>query len=706
MTATGPRPSTIEQTRPPALAEPTAQEAAPAEVTVEYRPYLDGLRTVAVYLVLLFHAGSNWFAGGYVGVDVFFVLSGFLVTQLLLRDLAASGSIGFRRFYSRRFRRLLPAAFVVLVVTALVYSAVASPVEVAGAVGGFKAAFLYVTNLYFIHQSTDYFAADITTNPVLHFWSLAVEEQFYLLWPLLFGGLFVVARRFGERRWPALRVAVALAAAASLLWALSLRTVEPNRAYYGTDARAYQLLAGALIALTPVAIARLGRFQRAARGVGALAMVGLLVVASEWVHLDAIQRGAAVAALTVVVIVALETASDGILQRVLSLEPMVYLGKISYGIYLWHWIVILVLVRFFHPSTTTTVAVTALLATSLASLSFHMLERPIRLSAVLNRHRLPVIAAGLTISVLGAVVVIPAITNPSTASSGVAGGGGATSGLAVVPAGLDWQAIKSSFPKPSDCYAEPATACTLVHGTGPHVFLMGDSNAEMLIPTFEAIARQQGLTFSASVHLACPWQRDLYARPLVAEAQRLAACERAKNDTYDRVIPALNPDVVVVANQGYEQSGYASHYLGPDQRAIDNRSPEFDAWFERATSESVDQLREGGRKVVLLEPAPRAPETLDTLDCLSKATVLAECRYVADVEPTAVESFYRNLDRADDHVWSIDLDHLVCPYLPICDPIVNRQVVTTDGAHLTREFATTLAGPVAAALRSNGILSG
>jgi peptidoglycan/LPS O-acetylase OafA/YrhL len=121
-------------------------EPGERESSAAYRPHLDGLRAVAVYLVVLFHAGSDRFPGGYIGVDVFFVLSGYLVTQLLLRDVARSGSIGFGRFYSRRFRRLLPAAFVALIVTAVVYSAIAAPVAVSNAESSFKAAFLYSTN--------------------------------------------------------------------------------------------------------------------------------------------------------------------------------------------------------------------------------------------------------------------------------------------------------------------------------------------------------------------------------------------------------------------------------------------------------------------------------------------------------------------------------------------------------------------------------
>ncbi len=188
-----------------------AADRADTPSAVTYRPHLDGLRALAVYLVLLFHAGSGVFSGGYIGVDVFFVLSGYLVTQLLLRDIDKGGAIRFARFYSRRFRRLLPAAFVALIVTAVVFTAISSPVEVSGAVGSFKAAFLYVANWYFIHHASGYFGADISTNPVLPFWSLAVEEQFYLLWPLTLGGIFVLSRRLQDRhRMHAIQIAVAL----------------------------------------------------------------------------------------------------------------------------------------------------------------------------------------------------------------------------------------------------------------------------------------------------------------------------------------------------------------------------------------------------------------------------------------------------------------------------------------------------------------
>ncbi|MSO86064.1 MAG: acyltransferase [Acidimicrobiia bacterium] len=678
---------------------------APGPGDTGYRAWLDGLRAVAVYLVVVFHAGVAGWAGGFVGVDVFFVLSGFLVTRLLLKDLTSeAGRVGYGRFYARRFRRLLPAAFVVLVITALVYAALASPVEIADAVGGFKAAFLYVANWYFIDQAADYFGADLATNPVLQFWSLAVEEQFYLAWPLLLGGLFAITRRFGRAQWRIRQGTILTAGILSLAWAWSLRNSDPSRAYYGTDARAYQLLAGALLALTPGLIGRFRRYARAAGWVALAAIAGIVLVASSATNtLDPIQRGTAVTALTVVILIGLETTTTGPARWGLSLAPIVYLGKISYGTYLWHWPVILIITRTFGLSPWSTTAYTVVVATALASLSYQLLEHPIRLSQLLDRHRYPVIATGLATSALSALLLIPNILQPTTTRTPITTTT-ATSGFIPVPSDLDYSAIKSNNGiKLPDCLAKPASACTIATGDGASILLIGDSHAGMLIPAFLAIAEEHDLTLSVSARLACPWQRDLYVVPQNDPVARRKACERAKEDTYNRLLDELDPDVVVAMNLGYER-GEMMTVLGPDGDELLSGSAELEDWIEETTTRSLAELRAGGRKVVLLDPIPYAGDGFNPLSCLSEAEVVDECRYVADPTRSSLEALYRELDAADDQVWSLDLDGLVCPFLPICDPIVNGVVVNSDFTHLTSSFVKTLAPDLYEYLIENGVL--
>jgi peptidoglycan/LPS O-acetylase OafA/YrhL len=673
------------------------------EVTsLPYRPHLDGLRALAVYLVVLFHAGSGIFAGGYIGVDVFFVLSGFLVTQLLLRDLADRGTIRLRRFYARRFRRLLPAAFVALITTAIVFTAIASPSEVLDAAGSFKAAFLYVTNWYFIHHASGYFGADLTANPVLQFWSLAVEEQFYLLWPLTMGAVFVIARRLGRGELRVLRAVVVIGALASVGWALALRHTDPNRAYYGTDARAFELLTGALLALAPALFAWAARHRRETRVGAGIGLVALVLVGSSWLHFGAIERGVAATVITAAILVTVENAGGGLVQRSLSGKTVVYLGKISYGTYLWHWLVILVAVRTFRTGTAATLAIAVFLATALAALSYELLERPVRISKLLDGRAAFVVAAGLTISVASAVVLIPRIVDPARAATPLARSS-AVSGFTPVPAGLDWRDAKKGGGPFVNCLGRPASDCTIVRGTGRRVLLMGDSNAWMMIPAFTEIARAHNLTLSVSVRGGCPWQRDLYVAPITVDGRtlRTADCRAQKDDAYARVIPALNPDVIVVMQVAHEHPGLTP-FLGPDGKVVKSGTSASNRWVEETTRRSVPELLAHGRELLIIEPIPVAP--FDPVACISKAKVLEECRFVARTQPDAIERFYRRLAARNRDVHSADFDRLVCPYLPICDPVVNHQLVMRDADHLTLRFVQSLAPAIGRYLEDVGLI--
>jgi peptidoglycan/LPS O-acetylase OafA/YrhL len=682
----------------PTIEIPVAQQpsARPASRDT-YRPHLDGLRAIAVYLVVLFHAGSSWFSGGYIGVDVFFVLSGYLVTQVLLRDIGPLRSISYARFYARRYRRLLPAAFVTLLVTAVVYKALASPAEVASSVNAFKAAFLYVANWFFIRRSTAYFGGDITQNPVLQFWSLAVEEQFYLLWPLLLAGVIAWTRKFGTRQFTVARTTIMIAAAASLGWALWLRTSNPVHAYYGTDTRAYQLLAGALIALTPSLVSRPARSPRAARLLVTLSLVVLVALALSSVHLDAVERGVAAMVTTVGVIIGLEAAKGGVFKRVLSSDSVVYLGKVSYGTYLWHWPVIFVMTATLHLSTLSTVVLSCFIATSIASLSFTLLEHPVRVSHFLDRHRRAVVAAGLAISIASAVVLIPAIFHRTSPSSAAALSG---TRATPVPKGLDFaDATFSAIPRPPTCVGRPPSDCTIVRGTGKHVLLMGDSHAQMLIPTFTDIARRENLTLSVLALGACPWQRHVYL------AVRPDECRRRKEDFYKRVIPALRPDVVIAINYGFDDTSvgsFAGVARGETGPGVYRGQPEFRTLMTNATRQSAAALTAGGAKLIIVEPIPIA--RTNPTACLVRTHLIEPCRYVAPNGPTVLEPFYRQLAAENHDIYSANFDRIVCPFLPICDPVIAGHIVKVDADHLTVEFANYIAPAVDAYLKDQGII--
>jgi len=295
-----------------------------------FRPDLEGLRGIAILLVLLNHGGIPGAEAGFIGVDVFFVLSGFLITGLLVAERERTGRIRLGAFYARRARRILPAALVVLASTLLAAHLVLSPLDLPRVTTDALAASLSVANIRFALDATDYFAP-VAASPVLHYWSLAVEEQFYLLWPVL---LLVVARV--QRPRVALMVLVSVILAGSFLLNLMVTASSGPWAYYSLPTRAWQLAAGGLLALavpwlsrTPRPIAALVGWL----GVGLLG-VGLVVIGPTTEY-------PGIASLLPTLGAASIIASGGLAgspgRVVLALTPLRWLGRISYSLYLWHW---------------------------------------------------------------------------------------------------------------------------------------------------------------------------------------------------------------------------------------------------------------------------------------------------------------------------------------------------------------------------------
>jgi len=282
-------------------------------------------------------------------------------------------------------------------------------------------------------------------------------------------------------------------------------------------------------------------------------------------------------------------------------------------------------------------------------------------------------------SIVGAVVVIPGIlVEPSTSSEVVS----STAGFTPVPDDLDLIAAnRDKFGETVECRGEAPSACTIVEGTGPHVLLIGDSNAEMLIPGFEAMANKLDLRLSLAVTEGCPWQRKLNPFP-----RRSPQCMANKDDAYDRVIPAVDPDIVVAVNTEWPES-----LLPPD--VITN-----------AMGPSLDALAAPGRRIVLVEPLVVGPTEASPIACLAEADYLEDCRFIADTTRIPTDDIYRDAAIGRPDVSVVNLDRLACPYLPICDPVIEGKVVRWDFQHLAFAFSRSLGVDLASFFEAQGLL--
>ncbi len=348
---------------------------------IAYMPGVDGLRTLAVAAVVIYHLGAGWLPGGYLGVDVFLVISGFLITSLLMAEHRNNGRIDLRRFWLRRARRLLPAVLLMITVVLVVMLAL-HPGEVARLRGQVVAALAYVTNWYFVFADVAYFDQFGRPSVFLHLWSLAVEEQFYLVWPLVMAGVLGVAA--WRRRALLTLAAVGAIASTVAAWILWKPYTDPSRIYYGTDTRAVALLVGVMLALVAVRgpVPQRTTVRWALQAVGAVGLAGVLVAMFTLGDLDErLYRGGfllvAVATAALIAAVADATSPFG---RAFALAPLVWLGLRSYSIYLWHWPVI-VLIRPHDDIPLDGPALLVLrvvLMLALAALSYRFVEVPFR----------------------------------------------------------------------------------------------------------------------------------------------------------------------------------------------------------------------------------------------------------------------------------------------------------------------------------------
>jgi peptidoglycan/LPS O-acetylase OafA/YrhL len=385
---------------------------------IRYRPGLDGLRALAVIAVFAYHARIDWLPGGFLGVDLFFVLSGYLITSLLLVEWEARNRIDLRRFWLRRGRRLLPA-LVVVVLGSLILSAIFARQDLAHTRGDAVSSLLYYTNWHEIFANHSYFVRMGSPSLLQHLWSLAVEEQFYIVWPLLLvPGLVLL----GRKRLPMLVIA-GIAASVALMWILYNPYGDPSRVYFGTDTRAFLLLMGILLALVWPWIERMKRAVPLLELLGVAALVGTVLLFRQMQDFNpTLYRGGDLAAAFcfVVLIGAVAHPKTGI-GNALGIAPLRWIGERSYGIYLWHWPIIVLLAGVnTHPGLATVAAEVALVLAA-ATLSFRFVEEPIRsgrlqrrLAQHPRRYRLEVIGASAVglVAAFAVLFVTPPSLNP------------------------------------------------------------------------------------------------------------------------------------------------------------------------------------------------------------------------------------------------------------------------------------------------------
>lgn len=384
--------------RIPAVSPDVTQEPSRPLTDRAFRPDIEGLRAIAVVLVLLNHAGWALFGGGFIGVDVFFVLSGFLITGLLIREVGKTGTVSLPQFFARRARRLLPASTIVLVFTVVASYAFlgyhrANPIAMDA-----KWSALFAANFRFIDQGTDYFGADAPPSPLQHFWSLAVEEQFYFVWPFLIMAVAFVLKSVPLRL--KLGVVLTVMIGASLVHSIRLTETDMTTAYFSPFTRASELAIGAMLAvLSPLLL-------RAPRNVGIVASwTGVAGIIASSLMLTEQTPFPGTAMLFPVLATALAIAGgtaapDAGAEGILKTLPFQWIGKLSYSIYLWHWpLLVIAAGRAGEDLSLGTNLMICAVAVALSALTYAIVENPMRSLRIL-KERTPALSIALGLSLV------------------------------------------------------------------------------------------------------------------------------------------------------------------------------------------------------------------------------------------------------------------------------------------------------------------
>jgi peptidoglycan/LPS O-acetylase OafA/YrhL len=623
--------------------------AVPAPARLPHVRALDGVRGIAVAAVLLFHA--NALEGGYLGVDLFFVLSGFLITSLLIAEAEATSGVRLVPFWARRARRLLPALFLVIAFVGLYAALVAQPSELHRIRDDAWATLAYVANWRFVFGGFDYFALFSSPSPLNHTWSLAIEEQFYLVWPLVFAGVLAwgrkrdrqpVARMVTARRMLVVSLTLAFVSIAISL-GLWFRSHDATRIYYGTDTRAASILLGAALgALLAWRGPARGRRGRVAVEVAAIAGAGVLALAWYRLSGDNLYRGGLLlcALAGVAVIASAAHPRPGPVARVLATPPLVGLGVISYGVYLWHWPIYLWLdANRVGLTGWPLFAVRLAVTLPVAIASFVFVERPIRRGAFSSstlRWLTPVAAAAL----IGITVISTAGYEPAVSA--------ARAGI-TVPARAAQVARQ-----------HPGARRLMVVGNSVAYFLAGEG--------FSDLHSNPTLVTLNDGAVSCVFPRVEQVR--YSDSGRSFPAEPCGGSWPD-AIRRFRPQVVLMTfgDSGTGQFRHGGRWVKPCD-------PGYRDWYVPALDQAVRTLSSRGARVVLTTSAysqlyVEAPGARNQTDCTNALT-----REFAGTHPG---------------LGLVDLGGYVCPSHGQCRATIDGTTLRADGVHYEGRAARLIA---------------
>ncbi|MFM7270178.1 MAG: acyltransferase family protein [Actinomycetes bacterium] len=642
-----------------------------------YRPALDGVRALAVAAVVAYHLDGTGLRGGFLGVDTFFVLWGFLITTLCLLELKQRRGIGLIAFWGRRLRRLLPALLAVIAAVAVYAWVAASPEQYAVLRGDSFAGLLYVANWRFVASGQSYFDLFSPPSPLRHLWSLAIEEQFYLVWPLVVAGVFLVARRIRPTR--AVLAVVAGGGAVASAWTMArlYSGDDPSRAYYGTDARAHTILIGCLMAVVLLHWRPRSRVATGAlQAIGALALGAVLLAfvtvsdRGEWLY-----RGGSVAFSVAAALLVLAAAQPrGALVSVLAVAPLRALGRISYGVYLWHWPIIV----WMTPERTQLDGLSLLVARTamtlgVALLSYHLLEMPIRRGVARGAWGAVLAPVAIAATV---VAVIASTASPVPPPAYLGGNAGRLSFAMPCPAPTEQELARASR------FARPALDAARGERSGlpGSVVVLGDSVACSLMVGLRAV-RPASMRIGDATVIGC----GVVAGRVVSEHLRMpryqGRCARYERQAAARAGDALGvrPEAVLWLST-WEQLD-----LVVGRRILRAGTKGWERTLASRIDRVVDRYAARGSHVFLTLPAPATEgRFIGNVVRTDPALDLATVRLADFLERFAATR--------RDRVSTIDLASFVCPSGPPCTPTVaGRQLRPTDGNHFSPEGAAQVA---------------